>query len=122
MAGSPTFSSIATSPDASDLNLIPLVEQCAGTLGPALLTALSEEQLTALAACDLNAAAATCGTTTTDSSSNKTNTDLSVTATQGPATPSAVAPAPARAASGVAGVVVSALLAAPVLLAAAFMV
>lgn len=81
-----------------------------GTLGPALLTALSTDSLTALAACDLNAAALTCGGNTTE--------EVEVVAAQGPATPVA-APRPVPARSGADGIVAAALFAVPVAVAVA---
>jgi hypothetical protein len=108
ITGSPVFASLAA--NASAVNLNTLVEQCAGTLGPALLSALTADSLTALAQCDLNAAAMMCSNTTTE--------EVPVAAAQGPVTPGPVAGAGAvRASSGARSVVVSALLAAPVLLA-----
>jgi hypothetical protein len=73
------------------------------------VTALSTESLTALAACDLNAAALTCGGDTTEK--------VEVLAAQGPSTPVPVAvPTPMPARSAATGVVAaaSALFAVPV--------
>jgi hypothetical protein len=108
ISGSPTFAALAT--NASAVNLNTLVEQCAGALGPALLSALTADSLTALAACDLNAAAMMCG--------NMTMAEEPVEAAQGPITPRPVAGTNVvRASSGARSVAVSTLLAAPVLLA-----
>lgn len=108
VTGSPTFAALATS-NSTDINLNTLVEQCAGTLGPVLLSALTPDALTALAACDLNAAATTCG--------NLTEPEVEVEAAQGPVTPAPVQMGGAPKMSGAQGVIVSTLLAAPVMLA-----